>query len=97
MIKSFLEHQKIFPRSFFDGGGLFMKYAFGVSLESDLEQNQFRLDEISDVYGTLSKNMNIYSEILNSSLAQILKLSERQDQIQGILSQVQNQIRSFNK
>ena len=95
-IGGFGKGQKRLQRSLFNGGGIFMQYAFGVALESDVEQNQFRLDELSDVYDSISQNLNIHSEILNSSLAQILKLSERQDQMQGMLSQIQTQLREFN-
>ena len=76
-------------------GGQALKYTFGLATESDLQDNQNRIEQLADVYTELGRGLNIHSTILNSSLAKIIKLDNKQALLETMMENVQEQLRKL--
>ena len=76
-------------------GGQALKFAFGLATESDVQDNQNRIEVLADLYTKAAHGLNVHSSIINSSIAQIIQLDNKQVMLESMMQNVQEQLRKL--
>ena len=83
-------------RGMIDGGGQILKWLFGVATDRDLDSTQDLLDEVNKITEATRVEVNLHSQILNSTAMNFEKIDDHIYKLTACLKNVQDGIHSLS-